>query len=189
MLFALAVIFVPMLLDGDDSRIPRFGTNVPPKPNYEFETLDISLEVPLDIKPVESIVVETKQDVGRLKPVPETSADKPSIKPSTKKASSSTAISKVGSTPEKDSSPIIETGPVTWVIQVGSFTKANNALALRDKLRNEGFAAFVEEIRRDKGLAYRVRVGPELTEDKAIKVKDDLKAKVKLDGLVIRHSG
>lgn len=184
-MFALAVIFVPMLLDGDDSRIPTFGSNIPSKPNYDFETLDIPLEVPLDIKPVESVVVETKQDVGRLKSIPANSTDKQASKSATKK----TPSGKAEPLSKKDASAPAKTGPVSWVIQVGSFTGSNNAFVLRDKLRKAGFAAFVDETHRDKGLVYRVRVGPELTEENTIKVKADLKARMKLDGLVVRHSG
>jgi len=50
---------------------------------------------------------------------------------------------------------------VAWVIQVGSFSRADNALALRDQLRKGGYTAFTEPVpgARDQ---TRVRIGPEL---------------------------
>ena len=55
-------------------------------------------------------------------------------------------------------------GPAgAWVIQLGSFSQAANAHALRDRLRKEGYAAFDERITGPDGKpTIRVRIGPEL---------------------------
>jgi DedD protein len=55
-------------------------------------------------------------------------------------------------------------GPAgAWVIQLGSFSQADNARALRDRLRKEGYAAFDERITGPDGKpTTRVRIGPEL---------------------------
>jgi DedD protein len=55
-------------------------------------------------------------------------------------------------------------GPAeTWVIQIGSFSQADNARALRDRLRQEGYAAFDERITGPDGSpTTRVRIGPDL---------------------------
>lgn len=54
-----------------------------------------------------------------------------------------------------------------WVIQVGSFTNSANAMALRDKLRGQGYAAFVERLPGASGPSFRVRIGPESDRTKA----------------------
>ena len=57
---------------------------------------------------------------------------------------------------------------VRWVIQVGSFSKKKNALDFRNKLRKQGFSAFVDSIvTADKGKLFRLRVGPELNKKRA----------------------
>ena len=55
-------------------------------------------------------------------------------------------------------------GPAgAWVIQLGSFSQAENARALRDRLRKEGYTAFDERITGPDGKpTTRVRIGPEL---------------------------
>ena len=70
----------------------------------------------------------------------------------------------------------------SWVVQVGSFSDQNNALALRDRLREEGFVTFVEPADINGRKLYRVRVGPELQRSTAERLKDQLSEKTKLEG-------
>lgn len=48
----------------------------------------------------------------------------------------------------------------SWTVQVGSFSQADNAAALRERLAGEGFKAFVSRVATDAGTMHRVRVGP-----------------------------
>ncbi|HEY5790563.1 MAG TPA: SPOR domain-containing protein [Gammaproteobacteria bacterium] len=62
-----------------------------------------------------------------------------------------------------EEAPAVPGEPLAWVIQVGSFSQAENARALRDELRQRGFPAFTEELPAVAGqVAIRVRIGPEL---------------------------
>jgi len=72
-----------------------------------------------------------------------------------------------------------------WVVQLGSFSVQKNALKLRDSLRKNGHASFVEEITHNGKKSYRVRVGPEQTRELANELKKKLKAETKLDGFVV----
>ena len=57
--------------------------------------------------------------------------------------------------------------PLTaWVVQAGSFTKQDNAVAIRDRLRRGGFASFVRD-RETETEPYRVLVGPMISEQSA----------------------
>jgi DedD protein len=71
-----------------------------------------------------------------------------------------------------------------WVVQVGSFSSSNNARALRDKLRKQGHASFVESVKGNSGTVYRVRVGPEVSRDSAERLRKQLKEVAGLKGLV-----
>ena len=86
-------------------------------------------------------------------------------------------------TPEKK--PVIKKN--VWAVQVGSFGKRTNALALKEKLRKKKMHAFVERIIRNNMAVYRVRVGPEISRKKAEKLKLKLKNEFKLTGLVVKH--
>jgi DedD protein len=74
-----------------------------------------------------------------------------------------------------------------WAVQVGVFGQEENATALRDRLRQGGFAAYVQRLDGDNGPNWRVRVGPEAERDKADRLKDTLSSRFQLDGLVVAH--
>ena len=63
---------------------------------------------------------------------------------------------------------------VRWYIQVGSFSKKDNAMSLWDSLREQGLPASLDTVQTDKGISYRLRVGPELDEKKASAMKSRL---------------
>ena len=48
----------------------------------------------------------------------------------------------------------------SWTVQVGSFSQADNAENLRERLAGQGFEAFVSRVATDAGTMHRVRVGP-----------------------------
>lgn len=60
---------------------------------------------------------------------------------------------------------------VRWYIQLGSFSKKENAMSLWDSLREQGLPASLDTVQTDKGTAYRLRVGPELDGKKAAAMK------------------
>jgi DedD protein len=75
-----------------------------------------------------------------------------------------------------------------WAVQVGVFTKKDGADELVARLRSAGYAAFVEPIKLAGGqTSHRVRVGPEVKRENAQKIQGEIKAKFKLDALVVAH--
>jgi cell division septation protein DedD len=76
---------------------------------------------------------------------------------------------------------------VGFAVQLGAFSKAADANALRDKLRAGGFSAFVEQVNTDKGTLSRVRVGPVASRADADKLKAQVAAKVGINGMVRPH--
>jgi DedD protein len=61
-----------------------------------------------------------------------------------------------------------------WTIQAGSFTKKENAVSQRDKLRKLGFPAAMETLSTGKGPIYRLKIGPELSKQRAIEIRNQL---------------
>ncbi len=188
-LVSIAVIVLPMILsESGESDIS--GSNIPQKPDHLVKTEIIPLEIkklpdPADSvqrrvvqqrNSVESLNVEESPEVVMVTPVeavvtaPEA---EPASQPSPPKAK----------TPSKPEAVTTVSG---WVVQVGSFSSQSNAMALRDKLRSNGFSTFVERVDGDN-IVYRVRVGPEIKKAQAQAVKSSLKEQMALDGLVIRH--
>ncbi|MGH8027937.1 MAG: SPOR domain-containing protein [Pseudoxanthomonas sp.] len=76
---------------------------------------------------------------------------------------------------------------VGFAVQLGAFSQAADANALRDKLRAGGFSAFVEQVKTDKGTLNRVRVGPVANRADADKLRAQVAAKVGISGMVRPH--
>ena len=74
-----------------------------------------------------------------------------------------------------------------FALQVSTVTIKDNAYALRDKLRKDGYAAYVESSTRNGKTSYRVRIGPELDMNRLEKMKATLSKEQGLDGFIVNH--
>lgn len=176
-LVSLAIIFIPMMLDGGErSSMPLFGSNIPEKPDYQFEPLEIPLQ------PVAPIGEERPVLIDKPEPAPAAVTV-----PGPAKAARVEERPLTDPTPEP-TKPAAQSDQVAWVVQVGSFAQSDNALALRDKLRAKGFTAFVEKLGTDSGTVYRVRIGPELKRESAEEQLQRLQREMKMKGIVLGHT-
>ena len=75
--------------------------------------------------------------------------------------------------------------PGGWAVQLGAFTTAEDANKLLGRLRAAGFAGFVDKFKADEKTLWRVRVGPEVDRANAEKLRDRVKDKLKLDGMIV----
>lgn len=76
---------------------------------------------------------------------------------------------------------------VGFAVQLGAFANADEATHLRDRARAAGFAAFVEQVRTDRGTLSRVRVGPVPDRAAADALRAQVAAKLGVSGLVRPH--
>ncbi|QSX76492.1 SPOR domain-containing protein [Lysobacter arenosi] len=74
-----------------------------------------------------------------------------------------------------------------FAVQLGAFGSAEEAGKLRDRARAAGFSAFVEQVRTDKGVLNRVRVGPVASRADADQLKGQVAAKLGVGGIVRPH--
>lgn len=72
--------------------------------------------------------------------------------------------------------PPAQSEPAGWAVQVGSFSKADNATRLRAQLESGGYEAFVSRAVTDAGTMHRVRVGPVADRPTADKLQARLRA-------------
>jgi len=88
--------------------------------------------------------------------------------------------------PEKAAQVTSPSDPlVRWVVQLGSFSSTDNAEKLVERVRAEGFSAYKESISSSGSTIYRVRVGPFLERDEAIRVDGLIAARLSVDGVVM----
>jgi cell division septation protein DedD len=73
-----------------------------------------------------------------------------------------------------------------FAVQVAAVSSEAEATRLRDKLRGAGIAGYVDTVASSAGAKlWRVRAGPQTQRDDAVRLKDQIKAKVGLDGVVV----
>jgi DedD protein len=74
-----------------------------------------------------------------------------------------------------------------FALQVSTVTIKDNAYSLRDKLRKDGYSAYVETRTRNGKTSYRVRIGPELDIARLKQMKKTLSKEQGLDGFIVNH--
>ncbi|HBS55351.1 MAG TPA: sporulation protein, partial [Stenotrophomonas sp.] len=141
---------------------------------------------PAASNPVRSESLPASTPTAAAPPAAKPEAPKPQPKPEPAKPQP-----KPEATASKPEAPATPAAPaassVGFAVQLGAFGQANDANALRDKVRAAGFSAFVEQVRTEKGTLHRVRVGPVANRADAEQLKAQVAAKVGVAGMVRPH--
>jgi DedD protein len=191
-LVALAVIFVPIILEGpDDEWTPR-SHSIPEQPQMDYRA-SMGLELP-DPEPVVqeppggAITEALNLPAAESPPVEATPA------PASKKTTEPVAVTpkpvkKAAPAPAPKPKPAkkTDTSIKGWFVQVGSFGQELNANGLRSRLKSAGYDTRLQKIAIGKGYAYRVLVGPATSRAAAEKLAASLKSRQQLAGMVIEY--
>jgi DedD protein len=180
-IFALAVIFLPMILDGSGMRKEKFEIVIPPPPvidsNAQFDTKIIELNARAEAIPeLEQRFVDEVSSENRVKrtPVTQEVPEKQERAPESAPATASVEPAKVGG--------------ISWVLLVGSFLDRNKALVQRDRLRKSNISAvFIEQFNVNKKPSYRVRLGPFINREQTRVAQNKIKAKHDIDGIIMKY--
>ena len=78
--------------------------------------------------------------------------------------------------------------PLSWTLQVASFSSLKRAQELLDKLTAEGYSAYTREAETRRGNMIRVYVGPKLDKSALIREKQAIDEKYGLTSLILRFS-
>ena len=116
-------------------------------------------------------------------PAPATPLGKP-VTPKPAKTASATPKNATVPVPKKGTAEA--SGRGDWVVQLASFAKRENAIALRDRLRKKGFKTFVKAVQGTGGKVVRVFVGPQQQRAIAKSAVEALERETKLRGIVVR---
>jgi DedD protein len=198
-LVGLGVIFIPMLLDNSgNSGTSESAIKAPSRPDDSFTS------VPLAEKPAERAPPKLQEPPplpARVEsPPPRLGAVLP-VEPAKEKVApeeglavdpaqarggrASKAAQGVGKAPAPPPAAGAEKRAGTHVVQLASFSSEGKAVALKTRLRKQGYNAFVERIPVRGGRLFRVRIGP-LSQLKAEKLQAKLEKDINLKGMVIR---
>jgi len=159
---AVAIIFLPDLLDGEKKTFTEEFDNIPEAPRLaidqeakpfpserlaELPKEQISNEVAVDEQP--------SAKAGEVEPKVEESAVK-----NVERIVKTTQSSKKTKLPEKS------VPKEAWVVQLGSYSNKNNVDRLVDKLEGAGYTVFTRPIKTKTKTLTKVFVGPEISKSK-----------------------
>ena len=167
--------------------------------SVRLKALEVRSDVPvkvvtLDAEPVPAAVpaaaVETPRPTAARPPEPKPPEPKPEARPQPRPAEPKPPEPKPVAVKPPAPKPVAAppaAAKVGFAVQLGAFSDAAEAGAMRERLRAAGFTAFTESVNTDKGTLTRVRVGPVLDRAAADQMKSQIKAKTGIDGFVRTH--
>lgn len=197
-LVALFAIMVPFFLGDQPDTIAEPIASIPPAPEQI-----LGADIPIEEGAPETSVDEVTSDtvIEAVTPPVTSSVSNPDplpVKPPLVKngiAASATPLDTASASATTSAKPPPQKLTTTrspsdapahaWVVQLGSFSSEQNAWALRDKLRNKGYHAFVERISEGRKMVIRVRIGPEARRATAQAVQQKLEKEMKIKGIVM----
>jgi DedD protein len=158
-LVIMAILVVPVFLDGPDDGAEMITESVtlPGQNNQERKQQTIVL------------------DRDRTEPVPAAAAPTPTVQKKSAPDKEPAAVQKPpekaapATSPDKTvaATSTTESSTGMWAVQLGSFSNQQNAERLAADLREQGFAAFLSQLKTDSGALHRVRIGPQKDRDSA----------------------
>ncbi len=200
-LVALAVIFVPMLVERDDTGLGE-PIQIPELPEDE-EWMDDGafgsaqddalpnpeeLVVPLPTPaPPQAPDAESSQAATSMPPLIEPEPAPARTEPRAGASTSAARSDRDRATSAPTGPKPVPAGTRAWVVQVASLGSSEAARTLSDELRSKGYPAFVEQADVGGRRYYRVRVGPEVERARADRLAEQLSADIDGQPLVQRY--
>ncbi len=183
-LVAAAVIFIPIILTDSPEPDVILGSNIPD--NFSSRIIPIlendekSSSTSIDANDIQA---EDNQEKNKKNTVREIVVEKVISADDINAERNSTKKDKR----KKEDEVKDDVGLSAWIIQLGSFTSEENAQSLNEKLRKSGYPAFVEPLKTNGQISYRVRVGPEIKRSEAESLLKMLKDTMDMEGIIVSY--
>lgn len=172
-LTALAVIFLPNLLDGEKTRVEENFATIPLRPAQLPEPVPEQAFTAIQEDDNHSLEPKPKADVAQTQPA----------KPAEQTAKVAAEKVKPQTKPEPKPQPLKQ----GWTLQVGTFKNADNVTKLVASLREQGFRAYTIPAKPKQGQLNRVFVGPDISKAKLQKEQQRLAKTNKLNASLVRY--
>ena len=193
-LVALAVIFLPMLLNDHPTETPTVPVAVVPTPDTRVIVAPVpplgSTPRP-DTRETAPTAGSGSSVVTRVVPVPVEPVAEPSqVPPAPAPAESEKPVAKAKSAPQPARTASVDTRPPAvekgWMVQVGVFSHLENARHLQEQLKQKGFPAMLNPPAPARGKTVRVEAGPYRDAAAAKAAQARIHAELGIKGIV-RH--
>ena len=168
----LAIIFLPILLDGEGVSSPDMNIVIPNAPEF-LEPMEIEPQRPVVLSDTDEILITTE----------EPSATEGSVEVVDAVAVSGNEDSQVAS----EELPTLgsEGLPQAWSVRLGLFSEEANASALIGELLSQGYRAYSESMPTTQGDLTAVFVGPVIVRSEAETLRAELSNAFNIEALVV----
>lgn len=172
---SLALIFLPIIFDGQGSHRTQTVSRIPEQPVVPILP-EPQQSRPVIISDADLVVTETKPEPERVtKTIEESASDLIEV-----------SASESGFT--RDIPTLNPAGlPDGWSIRLGSFSEASNATNLMQRLQTAGYKAYIRDIDSEQVELTGVFVGPWLERALVNDYIDQLRDEFQLEGMVVRY--
>ena len=179
-LVVIVVVFLPMILDNEPKPLSEdIAINIPSPSGDEDQTeADSSEPQPLHFRPV----VPSSEDSRSGDSASQADESGDEAASETQSSGEIKPVEPVGKEPVRSESAASKpttraTANEGYVVQLGAFSDAGNALRLAKVVSDARFTAYTEEVTTSGGKRTRVRVGPYPTRAQAEEASKRLKAR------------
>jgi len=172
---SLALIFLPIIFDGQGSHQTQTASRIPEQPVVPILP-EPQQSRPVIISDADLVAIETKPESELV-----TKAIEESISDPIEVSASESAFT-------RDIPTLNPAGlPNGWSIRLGSFSEASNASDLMQRLQTAGYKAYIRDIDSEQAELTGVFVGPWLERALVNDYIDQLWDEFQLEGMVVRY--
>lgn len=185
-LLALALIFLPIIFDGQGSYQAPVSSRIPATPIIS------TLPEPIQSRPVITGNVETVEviepDIAATVSLIEEAAEAVVASAAEDEPASEVEITESTAVFSREVPQLSDAGlPQGWVVRLGSFSDSENASNLVTRLQDAGYKAYSRDISSGQGALTGVFVGPWLDRGQVNEYQQKLQEEFNLTGLVVRY--
>lgn len=158
-LTSVAVIVLPMLMDGSTEDRTRVMASIPEAPDIDVKKLSVK---------------DLRLKMERMERASATQLPLEVVDESTYAAGADFTLDK-------------NSLPVSWSLQLGSFRNRVNAIKLRARLRDAEHRSYILYEKTSEGETYRVFVGPMVKKSALQALQGKIETSLKLKGQIVRY--
>ena len=184
-LLALALIFLPIIFDGEGSYQAPVSSRIPETPIISIlpEPLQSRPVIIGNVETIEAVEPEIAATVSLIGEVIEPVGVSATEEPGSDVEITESTADFTRVVPELSDAGL----PQGWVVRLGSFSNRENASNLVARLQNSGYKAYSRAMRNDQGPLTGVFVGPWLDRGLVNEYQQKLQEEFSLAGMVVRY--
>lgn len=183
-LIVAAVVFLPMLLSGQDETV-TVEVDAPPAPQMDQREIDVA--APVELPQPEQVPDLPPTPLPDPAPIPLPEPSEPPTPPEPAVAVVTEPEPVVQDEPASTPSVPAPAPAGDWVVQLGSFSNDANAQGLRETLLTQGYNAYTRSSTVDGKSLTRVYVGPVIDREGANRLRDELARRHGSQGMVVAY--